>query len=103
MPEPIIKNIKIVSDGTSEGTKVYDQEGRTIGLIKTIQLRVDADKKMTEMFITCVGPALFYSGESKFVLEKFNRGLHPIKRFFMSIKNKIQKFFTAIRTVLFSR
>jgi len=51
-----INNIKIVSDGTTNGTKVTLADGTTVGTISRITFIIDANKAMGKAIIECLVP-----------------------------------------------
>ncbi|OWY32219.1 hypothetical protein [Herbaspirillum aquaticum] len=59
-----MKNIKIISDGTAEGTHVFDSDGKKIdGIITSISWGIDADGRIGEATITFSQPVVELEGE----------------------------------------
>lgn len=43
------RKYRVVSNGTVEGTRVYDPEGRQVGLVTRVAILIDASKPFVEM------------------------------------------------------
>lgn len=68
MPQGKSKRYRIVSDGTSMDTHVYDPDGKKMGLLKSLRLYIDADAKflkvdMLQISNVKVGPGRAYSAD----------------------------------------
>ena len=61
-PNDTIK-VKIVSDGTTEGTKITDAEsGREIKNVTSVKIKIDAATGFPTATLTIFGPELYLSG-----------------------------------------
>lgn len=50
--------MKVVSDGTIEGTRVYDKEGKEIGLVQECIVRYSVDDISPEMVLVIAEPKM---------------------------------------------
>jgi len=48
------RKYRVVSNGTVEGTRVYDPEGRQIDLVTRVAILIDVDKPFVEMTMRLV-------------------------------------------------
>lgn len=48
--------MKVISDGTIEGTNIYDKEGKRIGLVQECIIRYSVDDVAPEMMLVIAEP-----------------------------------------------
>jgi len=57
-----MRRVKIISDGTVEGTKILDDAGNMIGMVKRAEIVIDAHQKTTHARLEFLAPELLISG-----------------------------------------
>lgn len=57
-----MRKVKIISDGTVEGTKILDDAGNMIGMVKRAEIVIDAHQKTTHARLEFIAPELLISG-----------------------------------------
>jgi hypothetical protein len=70
MPAEMLMNIKLVSDGTVEGTRVTNAAtGQLMGMIRRIEMSVDAETRGVEVVLRMQRIPVEFSGKAKVVFE----------------------------------
>jgi len=62
--------VTIKSDGTVDSTRVYDENGREIGVVEKLEITVDAKKNIVRATITMENPKFELTDGNTIVKEK---------------------------------